>query len=96
MTVQSVQSEPFYLVMPGSDRKREPVPYQCRLIHQSEDAAEPGCVLAWEVDGGRDTYQVALERTEDGMLRWHCTCADHVYRKHVCKHIRGLRSASNG
>ena len=48
------------------------------------------------VIGGRETYQIALERDGYGQLHWHCTCADHVYRcettaNHACKHIRGLR-----
>jgi hypothetical protein len=51
--------------------------------------------LLWEVFGGRLTYQVALEREVGGGLRWHCTCADAVYRgeevaDHRCKHVRGL------
>ena len=46
--------------------------------------------MTWEVFGGRASYQVALEREWDGGLRWHCTCADAVYRDRVCKHIRGL------
>jgi hypothetical protein len=49
----------------------------------------------WEVMGGRDIYQVALERLPGGRLRWHCTCADAIFRcdngPHVCKHIRGLQ-----
>jgi len=52
--------------------------------------------MLWEVLGGRLDYQIALERAESGDLRWHCTCADAVYRgeydsRHVCKHVRGLK-----
>jgi hypothetical protein len=51
--------------------------------------------MMWEVTGGRMPYQIALEQTKHGQLRWHCTCADAVFRgeklaDHVCKHIRGL------
>jgi hypothetical protein len=50
----------------------------------------------WDVMGGRDIYQVALERLPGGRLRWHCTCADSVYRgeggPHMCKHVRGLQA----
>lgn len=50
----------------------------------------------WDVIGGREVYQIVLERTEDGRLRWHCTCADAVYRgersAHRCKHVRGLQN----
>ena len=54
-----------------------------------------GCVMAWEVSGGRGPYQVALERLSPGRMKWHCTCADAVYRgeqdpNHVCKHVTGL------
>ena len=36
-----------------------------------------------------------LERKPDGSHRWHCSCADAVYRgeddpRHQCKHVRGL------
>ncbi len=56
---------------------------------------ESGCVMTWEVSGGRLPYQVALERTASGKLRWHCSCADAVYRgeddpSHACKHVQGL------
>ena len=34
-------------------------------------------------------------RRTDGNLRWHCTCADAVFRgeraPHACKHVRGLQ-----
>jgi hypothetical protein len=51
-------------------------------------------VATWQVVGGREEYQISLERTDEGDLRWHCTCADAVYRAEqagrVCKHVRGL------
>jgi hypothetical protein len=50
--------------------------------------------MTWEVSGGRLTYQIALEEDEGGGLRWHCTCADTVFRAEAegrfCKHVRGL------
>jgi hypothetical protein len=49
--------------------------------------------MLWDVLGGREVYQVALERLPGGGMRWHCTCADAVYRgdgQHQCKHVKGL------
>src|SRR5439155_17995728 len=80
----------FHAPVPGPDRKRTIRPYLYRLTYCNEDAGEPGCTLACEVVGGRESYQIALERQEDGNLRWHCTCADAVYRERICKHVRGL------
>ena len=80
--------------LPGPTRDRAPSPYCYRLTYRNLDPAEPGCVLLWDVHGGRQPYQIALERESAGTLRWHCTCADAVYRgedaPHVCKHVRGL------
>ena len=80
--------------LPGPTRKREPSTYCYRLTYRSPGPGEPGCALLWEVAGGRLPYQIALEREPSGALRWHCTCADAVYRgedaPHVCKHVRGL------
>jgi hypothetical protein len=80
----------FYAPIPGPDRKRTIRPYQYHVTYCNDDPHEPGCVLAWEVAGGRVTYQIALEREENGELRWHCTCADAIYRDRICKHVRGL------
>jgi hypothetical protein len=81
--------------LPGPTRKRKPSPYCYRLTYRNEDQVEPGCALLWEVVGGREVYQVVLEREPAGGLRWHCTCADAVYRgedaPHICKHVRGLQ-----
>jgi hypothetical protein len=68
--------------------------YQYRVTYRNPTPGESGCVMTWEVSGGRLPYQIALERTADGLL-WHCSCADAVYRgeddpAHVCKHVRGL------
>ena len=90
-------TEPPLLVrpLPGPDRKRTPSAYLFRVVYRAPDAAGPGCVMAWEVAGGRQPYQIALERLVNGRLVWHCSCADAVYRgeddpKHRCKHVRGL------
>jgi hypothetical protein len=69
--------------------------YQYRVTYRNPSPGETGCVMTWEVSGGRLPYQVALERTSSNDLIWHCTCADATYRgeedlNHVCKHVRGL------
>ena len=85
-----------FIVLPGADRKRHPSVYRYQLTYANPGLDEAGCAQLWEVAGGRSVYQLALERQESGELRWHCTCADAVYRgenePHVCKHIRGLLS----
>src|SRR5579885_2043856 len=83
------------MALPGPDRKRSPALYQYRVTYRNPTPDEPGCVMPWEVSGGRLPYQIALERAASGRLRWHCSCADAVYRGeddpgHVCKHVRGL------
>jgi hypothetical protein len=81
-------------VLPGPDRKRTPAEYRFRVMYRNPRPTEPGCVMVWEVLGGRLPYQIASERTERGDIQWHCTCADAVYRgdgtDHECKHVRGL------
>ena len=82
-------------VLPGPDRKRIPAPYQFRVTYRNHTITATGCVMTWEVTGGRLPYQVALEQTAAGEHRWHCSCADAVYRgendpKHRCKHVDGL------
>ncbi len=81
-------------LLPGPGRKRAAVPYQYRVTYRNAETGAVGCVMLWEVTGGRATYQVAVERDERGNLRPHCTCADAVYRSemagHFCKHIHGL------
>ena len=87
---------PFGLVarLPGPDRKRAEVDYQYRLTYRNPDPDAVGCVLTWEVAGGRSPYQIAVERQEAGQLRLHCTCADAVFRAELegrfCKHVRGF------
>lgn len=81
-------------ILPGPDRKRTASFYHYRLLYRSPEPQAPGCVLTWEVHGGRQSYQVTLERQDTGALRWHCTCADAVYRAEnegrYCKHLDGL------
>lgn len=81
--------------LPGPTRHRSASPYCYRLLHESSEPQEEGCLLLWEVFGGREIYHVALEREDSGDLHWHCSCADAVYRgdRRVthCKHVRGLR-----
>ncbi len=79
--------------LPGPDRKRSATAYRYRLTYRAEDDT-PGCVLLWDVAGGRLLYQIALERDEAGALHFHCTCADAAFRAQgegrFCKHVRGL------
>lgn len=81
--------------LPGPTRKRAPSAYRYQLTYRNPEPNRPGCVLLWDVHGGREAYQIALEREPGGTLRWHCTCADSVYRgedaPHTCKHVRGLQ-----
>ena len=88
--------EVIFTSLPGPTRKRVPSPYCYRLTYENHDTCAPGCALLWDVMGGRDIYQVALERNERGRLHWHCTCADAVYRgekrREACKHVRGLQA----
>ena len=86
----------YFAQVPGPTRKRTPTPYCYRMTYRNTDRRNSGCVCLWDVMGGRDIYQVALEREGDGALRWHCTCADAAYRgerrPHACKHVRALRA----
>lgn len=84
------------LALPGPDRKRAPAEYAFRVTYRGPDFTDTGCVMTWDVTGGREPYQVSLERTDAGGLRWHCSCADAAYRgdgdaRHLCKHVAGLR-----
>jgi hypothetical protein len=89
-------SEMLFASLPGPTRKRVPSPYCYRLAYRNPEPDGRGCALLWEVFGGREVYQIVLEREPAGGLRWHCTCADAVYRgedePHVCKHVRGLQA----
>lgn len=83
------------MALPGPSRKRAFTPYHFHITYRNPEPGEPGCVVTWEVAGGREPYQVSLERTAGGEHVWHCTCPDAVYRgendpAHMCKHVRGL------
>jgi hypothetical protein len=83
------------MFLPGPDRKRRPSPYHFRVVYRNPNPGEVGCVVTWEVLGGRDEYQISLERTEQRELIWHCSCPDAIYRgtdhnAHCCKHVEGL------
>ncbi len=81
-------------ILPGPDRKRSAACYSFRLLYRNPDPEAIGCVMTWEVQGGRLPYQVAVERDEAGELRLHCTCADAIFRGEVegraCKHVSGF------
>jgi hypothetical protein len=81
-------------VLPGPDRKRTVRCYSFRLLYRSPEPEVIGCVTAWEVQGGRAPYQLAVEREETGTLRLHCTCADAIFRAEpegrFCKHVSGF------
>jgi hypothetical protein len=81
-------------LLPGPDRKRVHALYRYRLSYRNPVADAVGCVMIWEVGGGRLLYQIALERDEAGSLRVHCTCADAIFRCEAegrfCKHVHGL------
>jgi len=82
------------VALPGPSRKRDAAEYRFRVTYRGEALRQPGCLMTWEVTGGRSAYQLALERTERGDTRWHCTCADFAYRgehpRYRCKHVSGL------
>jgi len=83
------------LVLPGPTRKRLPAAYHYHVTYRNPNTGESGCVMTWAVGGGREGYQIALERTPAGEQVWHCTCPDAVYRGEAraayrCKHVRGL------
>ncbi len=83
-----------FILLPGPDRKRSEQPYAYQVTYSDPDLVGSGCLMLWEVLGGRMSYQVALERDEHGGLHFHCTCADAVFRaepeNRFCKHVRGL------
>jgi hypothetical protein len=91
---QAVGFPVLFTLLPGPDRNRRTVPYRYRLTYRNREPEAAGCVMTWEVSGGRLLYQIALERAANGKLCCHCTCADAVYRGetegHLCKHIQGL------
>jgi hypothetical protein len=90
----------LFALLPGPDRKRSVTHYVYRLTYRGPDGSASGCVMTWEVLGGRLSYQIAVERDAAGALHWHCTCADAVFRAEAegryCKHIRGSLDAARG
>lgn len=83
----------------GPTRRQGQVPYLFHLIYRASGTKHLGCVLLWMIQGGREPYQIALERTEYGQMIWHCTCADFVYRRNRegchCKHVNALAALFN-
>ena len=81
------------IILPGPERRRKPSAYSYRLIYINPEQ-KLGCQRLWEVVGGRQSYQIALERDARQNLHLHCTCADAIYRKdnegRFCKHVLGL------
>jgi hypothetical protein len=85
-------------ILPGSDRKKTESPYTFRLRYCNTTPRAVGCVMTWDVQGGRLQYQIAVEREAGGRLRCHCTCADAIYRaenegRH-CKHVNAFLARS--
>jgi hypothetical protein len=82
------------ILLPGPNRKRREHSYVYRLKYLNLHPGTTGCLMTWEVEGGRLLYQIAVERESAGGLRCHCTCADAVYRAEEngrhCKHVRGF------
>jgi hypothetical protein len=80
--------------LPGADRRRTLASYLFRLTYYNPDPEKLGCLMTWEVEGGRLPYQVAVERLSGGRLRLHCTCADAVFRAEPngkrCKHVEAF------
>jgi hypothetical protein len=84
----------LFTLLPGPDRKRSATNYVYTLTYRNPEPLASGCVMTWEVRGGRLTYQIAIERDPAGQVQFHCTCADAVFRAapegHCCKHLRGF------
>jgi hypothetical protein len=85
-------------LLPGPGRRRSGKPYMYALTYRNPNPRAAGCVMTWEVRGGRQVYQIAIERDRAGRLHFHCTCADAVFRGdqegHRCKHVRGFLDAT--
>jgi len=100
MTLRSEAPAVLFTLLPGPDRKRLARPYGYRLTYRNPDADAAGCVMLWEVSGGRLHYQIAMERDEASGLRLHCSCADAIFRceseGRSCKHVRGLLNIGRG
>ena len=85
-------------LLPGPDRKRSATRYFYYLNYRNPDPRASGCVMTWEVRGGRLSYQIAIERDQAGRLHCHCTCADAIFRAEgegrSCKHVLGFLEAT--
>jgi hypothetical protein len=68
--------------------------YTFRRVFTAHPGAGEGCLGVWEVHGGHDRYQIALEAGVGGWRRWHCTCPDAIFRGErlgrACKHVIAL------
>lgn len=87
-------------ILPGPNRQRRPTRYAYCVRYRNPDPRQPGCLITWDVLGGRDDYQIAAEWTLDNRIAWHCTCPDAIFRgsRHparFCKHIHGLFTVLN-
>ncbi len=82
------------VLLPGPDRKRTSKAYHYHLTYRRPEPDALGCVMTWEVQGGRLPYQIALDCRDPEHLEIHCTCADAIYRGdqagHRCKHVEGF------
>jgi hypothetical protein len=87
------EANELQISLPGPERRRRMRAYSYRLTYVNPEQMT-GCQRLWEVGGGRQAYQIALERDPRGNLHLHCTCADAIYRKdnegRFCKHVLGL------
>jgi hypothetical protein len=52
---RSARPEVLFADLPGPTRKRTPSQYGFRLTYRSPDPSAEGCVLLWDVYGGRLT-----------------------------------------
>lgn len=98
MSILSTPELPFFATLPGSNRKRTPQRYNFRMTYRNPRLTERGCLMTWLVIGGRSDYQIAIERVNEQLIRWHCSCADATYRGHrnpfyYCKHVHALQHA---
>lgn len=82
--------------LPGPSRKRKPATYHYVRTYHNDDRTAIGCLDVWEVHGGREVYQVAVEQLAGGWRHWSCTCPHAIYRAEplgrACKHIIGLNA----
>ena len=84
----------IHVDLPGPTRRKRPTVYNYQCIWHNHDRNAVGCLDVWEVHGGREVYQVALEQRAGGWRQWSCTCPHAIYRAEplgrACKHVLGL------